>query len=90
MAIAMSRLRPERFKQAAFPAYVGVLLLLILVEALGFVGGGAQRWLDLGFIRLQPSELMKPVIVLVLRPLLRAAAGRARSGAGARSGRPPC
>ena len=43
-----------------------ILLLLILVEALGFVGKGAQRWLDLGFIRLQPSEFMKPAIVLVL------------------------
>jgi rod shape determining protein RodA len=59
-------MRPERLKQAAFPAYGAVLLLLLLVEALGFVGGGAQRWLDLGIIRLQPSELMKPVIVLTV------------------------
>jgi rod shape determining protein RodA len=64
MAIAMSWLRPEWIKQAAFPAYVIVLLLLIFVEALGFVGGGAQRWLDLGPLNLQPSELMKPVVVL--------------------------
>jgi rod shape determining protein RodA len=64
MAIAMSRLRPETIRQASFPAYVIVLLLLIFVEVLGFVGGGAQRWLNLGFINLQPSELMKPVIVL--------------------------
>jgi rod shape determining protein RodA len=41
-------------------------LLLMLVEALGQMGGGSQRWLDLGPIVLQPSELMKPVIVLVL------------------------
>ena len=64
MALAMSRLKPEWIKQAAFPAYVITLLLLIFVEALGFVSGGAQRWLSLGFINLQPSELMKPVIVL--------------------------
>jgi rod shape determining protein RodA len=64
LAIAMSRLRPEWIKQAAFPAYVAVLLLLIFVEALGFVGGGARRWLNLGPLNLQPSELMKPVIVL--------------------------
>jgi rod shape determining protein RodA len=64
MAITMSRLRPEWIKQAAFPAYLLTLLLLIFVEALGFVSGGAQRWLNLGFINLQPSELMKPVIVL--------------------------
>jgi rod shape determining protein RodA len=66
MAIAMSRLSPDLLKVAAFPAYGVILLLLILVEALGFVGGGAQRWLDLGVIRLQPSELMKPVIVLTI------------------------
>ena len=66
MAIVMSRFHPDFYKAAAFPAFAGVLLLLILVEALGFVGGGAQRWLDLGFIRLQPSELMKPVIVLAV------------------------
>jgi rod shape determining protein RodA len=66
MAVGMSRLHPDRFKEAAFPAYVIVLLLLIFVEALGFVGGGAQRWLNLGFINLQPSELMKPVIILAV------------------------
>jgi rod shape determining protein RodA len=64
MALALSRVRPEWIKQAAFPAYVIVLILLIIVELMGFVGGGAQRWIDLGFINLQPSELMKPVIVL--------------------------
>jgi rod shape determining protein RodA len=64
LALALSRIRPEWLKQATFPAYVMVLLLLMIVEALGFVGGGAQRWVDLGPINLQPSELMKPVIVL--------------------------
>ncbi|TMJ13728.1 MAG: rod shape-determining protein RodA, partial [Alphaproteobacteria bacterium] len=66
LAIALSYVHPERMKLLAFPAYVGVLLLLILVEALGFVGKGAQRWLNLGFINLQPSELMKPVIILAV------------------------
>jgi rod shape determining protein RodA len=36
------------------------------VELLGFVGGGSQRWLNLGFINLQPSELMKVAIVITL------------------------
>src|SRR5205085_7977687 len=44
--------------------YVILLALLVIVEALGFVGGGAQRWVALGPLNLQPSELMKPVIVL--------------------------
>lgn len=66
MAIALSRVRIERLKSVAFPAYAVVMLLLILVEALGFVGKGAQRWLNLGFMNLQPSELMKPVIILAV------------------------
>jgi rod shape determining protein RodA len=65
-AILLSRVREEQIKAVAFPAYGVILVLLIAVEIFGFVGGGSQRWLDLGFIRIQPSELMKPVIVLVL------------------------
>ncbi|RBI70297.1 rod shape-determining protein RodA [Roseovarius sp. TE539] len=47
-------------------AYAVSLLLLIMVEFFGSVGMGAQRWIDLGFIRLQPSELMKLSLVMVL------------------------
>ena len=49
-----------------YPAYAIVLLLLLAVEIIGQVNGGSQRWLDLGFMVLQPSELMKPVIVVTL------------------------
>ncbi len=66
IAVAMSWIRESSIKSSAFPLYGAVLLMLIVVEAIGFVGKGAQRWLDLGFIRLQPSEFMKPAIVLVL------------------------
>jgi rod shape determining protein RodA len=65
-AIALSRVQEAQIKAAAFPVYVVIVLMLFVVELFGFVGGGSQRWLDLGFIRLQPSELMKPAIVLVL------------------------
>ena len=50
----------------AYVFYFVVLALLIGVEVKGFVGGGAQRWIDLGFFNLQPSELMKPALVLAL------------------------
>jgi len=50
----------------AYVFYALVFVLLVVVEVKGFVGGGAQRWIDLGFINLQPSELMKPAIVLAL------------------------
>jgi rod shape determining protein RodA len=66
IAIGMSWIRESSVKNVAFPLYAVVLVMLILVELLGFVGKGAQRWLDIGPIRLQPSEFMKPAIVLVL------------------------
>lgn len=47
-------------------AYLGTLVLLIAVELFGTVGMGAQRWIDLGFMRLQPSELMKITLVMLL------------------------
>lgn len=39
--------------------YIGGVILLILVLAVGDIGKGAQRWLDIGFMRFQPSEMMK-------------------------------
>jgi rod shape determining protein RodA len=65
-AIIISYIPEHAIKSLVFPAYAAIVVMLIAVEALGFVGKGAQRWLDLGFIRLQPSEFMKPAIVLVL------------------------
>ncbi|MFT5006482.1 MAG: rod shape determining protein RodA, partial [Paracoccaceae bacterium] len=46
--------------------YTLALFLLISVEFFGEIGMGAQRWIDLGFIRLQPSELMKIALVMAL------------------------
>ncbi len=42
------------------------LAMLLIVEIKGHVGMGAQRWIDLGFMQLQPSELMKIAVVLAL------------------------
>ena len=47
-------------------AYIGSLILLIIVAYFGSVGMGAQRWIDLGFMRLQPSEVCKITMVMVL------------------------
>ncbi|MDA7964098.1 rod shape-determining protein RodA [Ruegeria sp.] len=47
-------------------AYLGSIGLLIVVELFGTIGMGAQRWIDLGFMRLQPSEVMKVALVMVL------------------------
>jgi rod shape determining protein RodA len=48
-----------------------------VVEFFGVVGMGAQRWIDLGFIRLQPSEMMKFTLVMLLGGLLRLAGPQA-------------
>ncbi|MGL4236127.1 rod shape-determining protein RodA [Tabrizicola sp.] len=47
-------------------AYLVAFVLLLFVEFFGDVGMGAQRWIDFGFIRLQPSEMMKFTLVMVL------------------------
>lgn len=66
MALVLSRLPVSLFAALAFPAYGAVLLSLVLVELIGGVAGGSQRWINLGFMQLQPSEFMKPVIVLAV------------------------
>ncbi len=50
----------------AYPLYAGALLLLVAVEIIGATRMGATRWLELGPLSLQPSELMKVAIVLAL------------------------
>ncbi len=47
-------------------AYLVSLILLLVVAYFGSIGMGAQRWIDLGFMRLQPSELCKITLVMVL------------------------
>ncbi len=66
LAIGISRFSPDFWKRLTFPIYGVVLAMLLLVELLGQIGGGSQRWLNLGVITLQPSELMKPTIVLAV------------------------
>jgi rod shape determining protein RodA len=50
----------------AWPAWLGGVILLVLTLRMGHVGKGAQRWLELGPLQLQPSELMKLALVLAL------------------------
>lgn len=66
MAIVISRFPKDLAKFFAYPVYLVILLLLMAVEIVGAVGGGSQRWLEVGPIRIQPSELMKPAVVLAL------------------------
>lgn len=54
------------WRNMAALAYLVSLVLLLIVEFFGHVGMGAQRWINLGFMMLQPSELMKIAIVMFL------------------------
>jgi rod shape determining protein RodA len=66
LALLLARVRRDQFKGLAYPLYIAVLALLFMVEALGKISGGSQRWLNVGAMTLQPSELMKPIIVVAL------------------------
>jgi rod shape determining protein RodA len=50
----------------SYPLYLLSLVLLVVVEVKGSIGMGAQRWIDLGVIQLQPSEVMKVALVMAL------------------------
>jgi len=50
----------------AYPIFIVGMVLLVIVEFMGRIGMGAQRWIDLGFIQIQPSELMKLALVLAM------------------------
>jgi rod shape determining protein RodA len=64
IAIAVTDIRI--WLRYAYVLYGVVLALLVAVELMGVIGMGAQRWIDLGVVQLQPSEIMKITLVLVL------------------------
>lgn len=66
LMIALSLIDVRLFMRYAYLFYFATLILLVLVEVGGHVGMGAQRWINLGFMKLQPSELMKIALVLAL------------------------
>ncbi|WP_430430401.1 rod shape-determining protein RodA [Oceanicaulis sp.] len=67
MIMVVIALFPPRFWMGlAYPAYLGALVLLVGVELMGATAMGAQRWIDIGPIRMQPSEIMKIALVLAL------------------------
>jgi rod shape determining protein RodA len=71
LMLILAQLRPGFLRRLTPWLYVTGLMLLIVVDAIGYVGKGAQRWLDLGFIRFQPSELMKLAVPMTCAWILR-------------------
>jgi rod shape determining protein RodA len=55
----LAQVKPAFLRRLAPWMWAGGVILLIIVDVTGHIGKGAQRWLDLGFIRFQPSELLK-------------------------------
>jgi rod shape determining protein RodA len=62
----VSNIQPHHFEGIAVPAYILGVLLLIGVELFGDISHGAQRWLNLGITKIQPSELMRIAVPMML------------------------
>ena len=56
----------RRLERYAYFVYALALVLLVLVPVMGSVGGGARRWINLGFVSVQPSEMIKIGLVIAL------------------------
>ncbi|CAI07839.1 Rod shape-determining protein [Aromatoleum aromaticum EbN1] len=61
-----ARVPPQRLLSLALPLYAAGVLLLIAVDLFGETSKGATRWLDIGITRIQPSEIMKIAMPLML------------------------
>lgn len=64
--LAVAQIPPLSYRKWAVPVFVLGLLMLAAVLLFGHVGKGAQRWLDLGFMKFQPSEVMKLVVPIMI------------------------
>ena len=62
----VAQIPPLVYRKWAVPVFVLGLLMLVSVLLFGHVGKGAQRWLDLGFIKFQPSEIMKLIVPIMI------------------------
>jgi rod shape determining protein RodA len=63
--LVLAQVNPNFLRRMSPWLYVLGIVLLVIVDIIGYVGKGAQRWLDLGFIRFQPSELMKLAVPMM-------------------------
>jgi rod shape determining protein RodA len=63
--LVLARVNPNFLRRTTPWLYLSGVFLLVVVAAFGHIGLGAQRWLSLGFIRFQPSELMKLAVPMM-------------------------
>ncbi|MCC6173389.1 MAG: rod shape-determining protein RodA, partial [Gammaproteobacteria bacterium] len=69
--LALAQVKPGFLRRLAPWLYAIGVVLLIIVDAIGYIGKGAQRWLDLGLVRFQPSEIMKLAVPMMCAWYLR-------------------
>ena len=63
---AVAQINPLIYRKWAVPLFLVGGLMLVGVLLFGHVGKGAQRWLDLGFMKFQPSEIMKLIVPIMI------------------------
>jgi len=64
--LVLAQFSPSFYARWAPPAFLVCIILLLCVMIFGHIGKGAQRWLDLGFIKFQPSEFLKIVMPMTI------------------------
>lgn len=62
----VAQFSPRVYEKVALPLYIVAIILLIMVDISGDTSKGAQRWLNLGFVRFQPSEIAKIAVPLMV------------------------
>lgn len=66
VGVIVALIHPKVWLSLAWPIYIVSMLMLVAVDVIGKIGMGAQRWLVLGPIQIQPSEIAKVAVILVL------------------------
>ncbi|MBM3643680.1 MAG: rod shape-determining protein RodA [Alphaproteobacteria bacterium] len=66
LMLGVALVHPKVWLSLAWPIYLVSLALLVAVDLVGKIGMGAQRWLVLGPVQIQPSEIAKVAVILVL------------------------
>jgi rod shape determining protein RodA len=64
--VAVAQVPPDQLRRWSPALFFAGVAMLAVVEVIGDIGKGAQRWLDLGFVRFQPSELLKIALPMML------------------------
>jgi rod shape determining protein RodA len=63
--LLLAQVNPNFLRRSSPWLYILGVVLLLVVDGIGYIGKGAQRWLDLGVLRFQPSEVMKLAVPMM-------------------------